>query len=94
MTTAATSALPAESLLFARFVPQRHHGLFFGIRYVLALGAAPIAIQFVAFVQSTTGDFAWLYWALGSMAVGVIAGIVFLPPVRGGLAPAERTAEV
>jgi len=92
MTTAATSALPAESLLFARFVPERHHGLFFGLRYVLALGAAPIAIQFVAFVQSRTGDFVWLYWTLGSMALAVIATIAFLPPARGGLAPAERIA--
>lgn len=92
MTTAATSALPAESLLFARFVPERHHGLFFGLRYVLALGAAPIAIQFVAVVQSRTGDFAWLYWALGSLAVAVIAAVIFLPPVRGGLAPEERIA--
>lgn len=90
MTTAATSALPAESLLFARFVPERHHGLFFGLRYVLALGAAPIAIQFVAFVQSATGDFAWLYWTLGSTALGVIAAIVFLPSARAGLASDEE----
>ncbi len=86
MTTAGTSALPAESLLFARFVPERHHGLFFGLRYVLALGAAPIAIQFVAFVQSATGDFAWLYWTLGSSALVVIAAITFLPPTRTGFA--------
>jgi MFS family permease len=90
MTTAATSALPAESLLFARFVPARHHGLFFGLRYVLALGAAPIAIQFVAFVQSATGDFAWLYWTLGATALGVIAAIAFLPPARAGLASDEE----
>jgi MFS family permease len=90
MTTAATSALPAESLLFARFVPARHHGLFFGLRYVLALGAAPIAIQFVAFVQSATGDFAWLYWTLGATALAVIAAITFLPPARAGLASAEE----
>jgi MFS family permease len=90
MTTAATSALPAESLLFARFVPERRLGLFFGIRYVLALGAAPIAIQFVAFVQSATGDFVWLYWTLGAMAVAVIATIAFLPPARAGLAPEEE----
>jgi MFS family permease len=90
MTTAATSALPAESLLFARFVPERHHGLFFGIRYVLALGAAPIAIQFVAYVQSATGDFAWLYWTLGSAAVAVIAGIAFLPSVGAGIAPEDE----
>ena len=85
MTTAATGALPPESLLFARFVPERHHGLFFGLRYVLALGAAPIAIQLVAYVQSVTGDFAWLYWGLGSMALVVIAIIAFLPPARAGL---------
>jgi MFS family permease len=90
MTTAATSALPAESLLFARFVPARHHALFFGLRYVLALGAAPIAIQFVAFVQSATGDFAWLYWTLGATALGVIAAIAFLPPARAGLASDEE----
>ena len=90
MITAATSALPAESLLFARFVPARHHGLFFGLRYVLSLGSAPIAIQFIAFVQSETGDFAWLYWTLGSAALAVIGAIAFLPAARSGLSPAEE----
>ena len=82
--------MPAESLLFARFVPERHHGLFFGLRYVLALGAAPIAIQFVAFVQAATDDFAWLYWTLGAVALAVIAAITFLPPSRAGLASDEE----
>ena len=53
---------------------------------MLALGAAPIAIQFVAFVQASTGDFAWLYWTLAATALVVIAAITFLPPGRAGLA--------
>ncbi len=82
ITMAGTGAIPAEALLFARYTPARHHGLIFGLRYVLALGAAPLAIQFIAFVLERTGDFAWIYWPLGVAGCLTIAAIVLLPAVK------------
>ena len=50
------------------------------------LGQNLLRIQFVAFVQASTGDSAWLYWTLAATALVVIAAITFLPPARAGLA--------
>lgn len=88
ITMAGTGAIPAEALLFGRYTPERHHGLIFGVRYVLALGAAPLAIQFIAFVLERTGDFAWIYWTLGVAGCATIAGILALPRVERRAAPA------
>jgi FSR family fosmidomycin resistance protein-like MFS transporter len=82
ITVAGTGAIPAEALLFARYTPERHHGVIFGFRYVLALGSAPLAIAFIAFVVERTGDFAWIYWMLGTTGCLTILGILFLPPVE------------
>lgn len=97
ITMAGTGAIPAEALLFARYTPARHHGLIFGFRYVLALGAAPLAIQFIAFVLERTGDFVWIYWLLGVAGCLTIAAILLLPAVKQarpmGVAAAAAAAE-
>ncbi|MDE0780808.1 MAG: MFS transporter [Alphaproteobacteria bacterium] len=83
ITVAGTGAIPAEALLFARYTPEKHHGLIFGFRYVLALGSAPLAIQFIAFVLDRTGDFVWIYWMLGVAGCATLVGILLLPSVKG-----------
>lgn len=89
ITVAGTGGIPAEALLFARYTPERHHGLIFGFRYVLALGSAPLAIQLIAFVLERTGEFAWIYWMLGVAGCLALACILLLPPVAGRTAPAQ-----
>lgn len=92
ITVAGTGAIPAEALLFARYTPERHHGLIFGFRYVLALGSAPLAIQFIAYVLERTGEFAWIYWMLGMAGCLTLIGILLLPPVtRRALPPVAAT---
>lgn len=92
ITVAGTGAIPAEALLFARYTPERHHGLIFGFRYVLALGSAPLAIQFIAYVLERTAEFAWIYWMLGTAGCLTLVGILALPPVsRRTLSPVEAT---
>jgi MFS family permease len=49
--------LPAENMLLARFTPERHHGLAFGVKFVLAFGAAPVAILLLSKVWAATGEF-------------------------------------
>jgi FSR family fosmidomycin resistance protein-like MFS transporter len=92
ITVAGTGAIPAEALLFARYTPERHHGLIFGFRYVLALGSAPLAIQFIAFVLDRTGGFAWIYWMLGTAGCLTLLAILALPPVTRRGAPAPQVA--
>jgi FSR family fosmidomycin resistance protein-like MFS transporter len=93
-TVAGTGAIPAEALLFARYTPEKHHGLIFGFRYVLALGSAPLAIQFIAFVLDRTGDFAWIYWMLGAAGCAALVGILLLPSVKSRGVPSTEVTPV
>ena len=89
MIMANASALPAESMLIARYTPQHRHGLVFGLKFVLSFGAAPIAIQLVSLVSGRTGDFYWLYSILALVALVSFCFAVFLPSERSGT---EETA--
>jgi MFS family permease len=72
-----TTALPAENMLLARFTPERHRSLAFGVKFVLAFATAPLAIAFVSFVQARTGEFVWLFAALaGTAGVATIAALM------------------
>lgn len=75
-----TSQLPAENMMLARYTPQRHYGLAFGAKFVLAFGAAPLALQIVAYVQAATGEFRWFFFGLGAAAVMISLLVLLLPP--------------
>lgn len=90
------AALPAENMLLARYAPQKHRSLAFGIKFVLAFTIAPVALQLVAFVQERTGEFVWLYYILGGAALVACFAALMLPRDRGAVseeivvsAPAE-----
>ena len=79
-----TAPLPAENMLPARFTPQRHHSLAYGVKFVLAFGTGPLAILLVSKVQEHTGEFTWLYMALAAAAALAALAALFLPgePLR------------
>jgi MFS family permease len=74
-----TAPLPAENMLLARFTPQRHHSLAYGIKFVLAFGTGPVAILLVSKVQAETGEFTWLYLALAAAAALAALAALLLP---------------
>jgi MFS transporter, FSR family, fosmidomycin resistance protein len=61
-------ALPAENMMLARYTPERHHSLVYGVKFVLAFGTAPLSIMLVSRIQEQTGEFVWLFLALAAMA--------------------------
>ncbi len=71
--------LPAENMLLARFTPQRHHSLAYGVKFVLAFGTGPISILLVSRVQERTGEFTWLYMALAAVALLAALAALLLP---------------
>jgi len=71
--------LPTENMLLARFTPERHHGLAFGVKFVLAFGAAPVAILLLSKVWAATGDFEYLFLGFGAVAL-LIATLAMLLP--------------
>ena len=80
LTVVLTSApLPAENMLLARYTPQRHHGLAYGIKFVLAFGTAPLSIMLVSRIQERTGEFLWLFLILAAFAGLATLAAVMLP---------------
>ena len=56
---------PVENILIARYTPSRYHGLGFGAKFVVALGASPLAIVLIAWVRKTTGSLELLFLGPG-----------------------------
>ena len=93
MVMAGVGALPAENMLLARYTPQAHHGLVFGIKFVLSFGAAPVAVQLVAIVSGRTGGFYWVYALLTVFAFAAVCVALLLPRARGVPAPQPAGAD-
>jgi len=88
-----TAALPAENMLLARFTPQRHHGLAYGLKFVLAFGTAPLSIMLVSRIQEMTGEFVWLFLGLAGFAAVATLAAVLLPGDLRRPTPAPAVAE-
>ncbi len=39
-----SSILPTENILLAKYTPEKHHGLVYGCKFIVAFGSAPIAV--------------------------------------------------
>ena len=77
-----TGSLPAENMLLAAATPEQRHGVAFGLKFVLAFGAAPLAIRLVAYVNDTTGGFSLLFTILTTVGIGVVAAAALLPKLK------------
>lgn len=86
------SALPAENMLLARFTPERHRNLAFGVKFVLAFSTAPLALWLVSATKQHTGEFVWLFTALAALAAVAFMAATLLPG-EGRAAPAAVPAE-
>ncbi len=72
-----TGGLPAENMMVARFSPAQHRSLAYGLKFVLAFGSAPLAVQFVAFMKERTGEFNLLFVCLAALALfAALAGLM------------------
>lgn len=87
------TALPAENVLVARFSPGNRRGLAYGLKFVIALGTAPIAVMLVSQVVQRTGEFVWLFLILGSL-VAVAVSVSTRLPIRWREVPANASASV
>jgi FSR family fosmidomycin resistance protein-like MFS transporter len=93
MVMAGVGALPAENMLLARYTPESRHGLVFGIKFVLAFGAAPLAVQLVATITGRTGDFYWVYVLLAAFALAALCTALLLPGARAAPVPQPAGAD-
>lgn len=70
---------PVENILIARYTPSRYHGLGFGAKFVVAFGAAPLAILAMAWVRETTGSLDLFFLGLAGVATVSTAVALLLP---------------
>ena len=93
MATFSGASLPAENMLLARFSPQKHRSLAFGVKYVISFGLAPLALVLVSLVYERSGGFGALFLVLAALAgVVTVTGLLLPAPRRRGEAravPAE-----
>lgn len=74
-----TSALPSENMLLSRYAPANHQGLAFGIKFVLAFGAAPLGVLLISWTREATGSFSPLLTGMAVLATVTILSILLLP---------------
>ena len=72
-------ALPAENMLLARYTPSSHHGLVFGLKFVLFFSSGPIGVLLVSGVNRLTGQFVWVFLLLFITAVVICLAALALP---------------
>ncbi len=84
-------AMPAENMLLARHAPHRRHGFFFGLKFVLSFGSAPLAVAVVAAVVRWQGTPAPLFLGLAALALVAAAAALTLPSAAASAQSAPAT---
>ncbi len=86
-----STGLPAENTLIARYCPSDWHARVYGVKFVLSLGVAALAVPMVGAIFDATGGFFWLFVVIAGFAALIVATGIFLPATRA--APAIQAAE-
>jgi len=74
-----SSILPAENILLSNFTPEKHHGLIYGCKFVIAFGSGPIAVFLVAKIYELTFEFTDLFLISSFIMIFISILATFLP---------------
>ena len=74
-----SSVLPAENILLAKFTPEKHHGLIYGVKFIVAFGSAPIAVFLISKIYEQTHEFTNLFYITTTLMILVTFAVLFLP---------------
>ena len=74
-----SSILPTENILLAKFTPERHHGLIYGFKFIVAFGSAPIAVYLISKIYEQTQEFTNLFYISFILMMFVTFFVLFLP---------------
>lgn len=74
-----SAILPAENMLLASYVSQKHHGLIYGFKFIFVFSSAPVAIFLVSKFYEIYKEFTYLYLFVGALLLGVLILVFFLP---------------
>ena len=74
-----SSILPTENILLAKFTPERHHGLIYGFKFIVAFGSAPLAVFLISKIYEQTQEFTNLFYISFILMMFVAFFVLFLP---------------
>ncbi len=74
-----SSILPAENILLSKFTPEKHHGLIYGCKFIIAFGSGPIAVFLVAKIYELTFEFTNLFIISSVVMLFIFFLALFLP---------------
>jgi MFS family permease len=77
-----TLNLPSESMLLARYTPERWRATAFGAKFVLSIGVSAAGVPLIAWIYGATGGFEWLFFAMAAMAAVAAVACLSLPGGR------------
>jgi hypothetical protein len=59
--------------------PEKHHGLIYGFKFIIAFGSAPIAVFLISKIYEETQEFTNLFYISCTLMIFVTLAVVFLP---------------
>ena len=68
-----------ENILLAKFTPEKHHGLIYGFKFIIAFGSAPIAVFLISKIYEQTQEFTNLFYITTTLMILVTFAVLFLP---------------
>ena len=74
-----SSILPTENILLAKLTPEKHHGLIYGFKFIIAFGSAPIAVFLISKIYEQTQEFTNLFYITTTLMILVTFAVLFLP---------------
>jgi MFS family permease len=79
MMLAVFGQIPLNDAIVGRYVADEYRARVLGVRYVVSLGVAAVAVPMVAGLHRTAGGFSNVFLVLATLAGGVLAASYFFP---------------
>ena len=80
-----SSILPTENILLAKFTPEKHHGLIYGVKFIVAFGSGPLAVFLISKLYELTKEFNYIFLINTFVIILITFIVLFLPLKRAKL---------
>jgi MFS family permease len=84
--------IPLNDAIVGRYVADEYRARVLGVRYVVSLGVAAVAVPMIAALHKTEGGFANVFLVLAALASGIFLASWFFPSRSELLAHKEKLA--
>jgi MFS family permease len=82
--------IPLNDAIVGRYCADEFRARVLGVRYVVSLGVAAVAVPMIAALHRTAGGFANVFFVLAALAAGMLAASYFFPSRAELLAHREK----